>query len=93
MPRVAVHHNQLTLPDELRDAVHLGEDDYFEAEVVEEGILLKPSPEARRRAALARIEKAQASVRLSPELQALSPEEFEEKVAELLDEDKRDEHA
>jgi AbrB family looped-hinge helix DNA binding protein len=33
---------QLTLPAELRKHFHLAEGDYLEAEVVEEGILLKP---------------------------------------------------
>lgn len=92
MARVDVHHNQLTLPDELREAVHLAEEDYVEAELVEGGILLKPSPDARRRAAFSRVSKAQAAVRLSPELDALPAEDFEERIAELLAEGELDGH-
>ena len=94
MPRVAVHDSQLTLPDELREAVQLGRDDYVEAELVEGGILLRPSPEANRRAALARIRAAQSRVRMAPELAALPPEERERKIVEWLEEDEGgDEHA
>ena len=93
MPRVKIHHNQLTLPDELRRALHVADDDYFEAELTEEGVLLKPSPEARRRAGLADIRAAQAGVRLSPELAAMSPEEAEQAIAEMLEADKADEAA
>ena len=88
MPQVAVHHKQLTLPEELSDALHLADEDYLEAEVVEEGVLLKPSPEARRRAALSGIRKAQASVRyVGPEPRP-DPEEEERRIAQMLEEDK-----
>lgn len=33
---------QITLPREIRDAVHLEEGDYLEARLTEEGILLRP---------------------------------------------------
>jgi bifunctional DNA-binding transcriptional regulator/antitoxin component of YhaV-PrlF toxin-antitoxin module len=85
MPKVALRGSALTLPDELREAYHIGEDDYVEAEPVEGGILLRPSPEARRRAALERLRRAQAQVLLSPELQAMTPEEFEREVAAMVE--------
>lgn len=88
MPRVSVHHNQLTLPEELRQAVHLSDDDYVEAEVVEKGILLRPSPEARRRRALAGIREAQASVRYTGPEPRPSAEEEEERIAQMLAEEK-----
>jgi bifunctional DNA-binding transcriptional regulator/antitoxin component of YhaV-PrlF toxin-antitoxin module len=88
MPRIAVHHRQLTLPDELSEALHLTDEDYLEAEVVEEGVLLKPSPEAKRRAALAGIREAQAAVRyVGPEPRP-GAEEEEEQIAGLLAEEK-----
>jgi AbrB family looped-hinge helix DNA binding protein len=33
---------QITLPREIRDAAHLAEGDYLEAELTSEGILLRP---------------------------------------------------
>jgi bifunctional DNA-binding transcriptional regulator/antitoxin component of YhaV-PrlF toxin-antitoxin module len=93
VPTVALRDGRLTLPDELREAYHIGEDDHVEAEPVDGGILLRPSPEARRRAALARIRRAQASVRMAPELEALPPEEREARIVEWLEEDERGEHA
>ncbi len=90
MPRVKVHRNQLTLPEDLRRALHLADEDYVDAELVEDGILLKPSRKARRRAALADIRAAQAGVRPSPEMAALSPTEREQAIAELLEADEAD---
>ena len=88
VPRVKIHHNQLTLPEELRQAVHAADEDYFDAEVVEEGILLRPSYAAQRRAALADIRAAQAGVRyIGPEPRP-SPEEEEQLIADLLAADK-----
>lgn len=91
MPRVAVHHNQLTLPEELSDALFFADDDYLEAEVVADGLLLKPSPEARRRAALAGIREAQAAVRYAGPEPRPAPEEEERRIAELLAEEKEEE--
>jgi bifunctional DNA-binding transcriptional regulator/antitoxin component of YhaV-PrlF toxin-antitoxin module len=89
MPTVALRDGRLTLPDELREAYHIGEDDHVEAEPVDGGILLRPSPEARRRAALARVRRAQASVRMAPELEAMSPEEREREIAAMVEEVRR----
>jgi bifunctional DNA-binding transcriptional regulator/antitoxin component of YhaV-PrlF toxin-antitoxin module len=89
VPTVALRDGRLTLPDELREAYHIGEDDHVEAEPVDGGILLRPSPEARRRAALARIRRAQASVRMAPELEAMSPEEREREIAAMVEEVRR----
>ena len=90
MSRVKIRRNQLTLPDELRQVLSSADEDELEAELVEGGVLLRPSREARRRAALERIHRAQASVRLSPELAALSPEERERRIVELLEADEID---
>ncbi len=93
MPRVKVRQNQLTLPDELRRALSSADEDELDAELVEDGVLLRPSAEARRRAALEDIRAAQAGVRLSPELEAMSPEEAERAIAEMLEADKAEEAA
>ena len=93
MPRVKIHHSQLTLPDELRRALSVADEQERDAELVEEGILVKPSPEARRRAGLADIRAVQAGVRLSPELAAMSPEEAEQAISQMLAADKADEAA
>lgn len=50
MPKVSIRENQLTLQDELREALTMDEDDSLDAEEVE-GILLRRSPSARRKAA------------------------------------------
>jgi AbrB family looped-hinge helix DNA binding protein len=42
------HAAQITLPHEIRDAVHLEEGDYLEAQVTDEGILLHPVSIGRR---------------------------------------------
>ena len=76
MPRVKIRDNQLTLPEELRRAFHVADEDYFEAAVVEDGIHLTPPREARRRAALADIRAAQAGVRyVGPEPRPSAEEE------------------
>jgi bifunctional DNA-binding transcriptional regulator/antitoxin component of YhaV-PrlF toxin-antitoxin module len=48
MPKVSIHGNQLTLPDDLRELLTTAEDDVLDAEQVDEGILLKRSESARR---------------------------------------------
>jgi hypothetical protein len=48
MPNVKIHGNQLTLPEDLRQVLTSSEDDEIEAEEVEEGVLLKRSPAARK---------------------------------------------
>lgn len=82
MPMVKKHGNQLTLPDELREALSSASDDELEAEVVEEGVLVRSSASTRRKVALDRIHKAQASVRLSRELSSLSPEQRDAMIVE-----------
>src|SRR3954470_14794656 len=65
MPKVSIKGNQLTLPDELRQALTTAEDDSLNAEEVVEGILLRRSPSARRKAGLANLREAQSGVRYS----------------------------
>ncbi len=91
MPRVKIRENQLTLPEELRRALSSASEDELDAELVEDGVLLRPSASARRKAAREGIRAIQRRVRRSPELDAMSPEEEEEMIAELLEADEADE--
>jgi hypothetical protein len=88
MPKVPVHGNQVTLPDELRSILTSAADDAIEAEEVEEGVLLKRSPAARRQAGLADIRGAQSGVRYTGPEPRPSAAEEERQIAELLDADK-----
>lgn len=84
MPKVQVHGNQLTLPDDLRQVLTAAEDDAIEAEQVEDGVLLKRSLRARRLAGLADIRTAQAGVRyIGPEPRP-GAEAEENQIADLL---------
>ena len=91
MPKVHVHGNQVTLPDDLRSVLTSAADDVIEAEEVEEGVLLKRSPTNRRRAGLADVRRAQSRIHyVGPEPRP-SAEEEEERIAEMLAADKLDE--
>jgi hypothetical protein len=90
MPKVPVHGNQVTLPDELRSILTNAANDAIEAEEVEEGVLLKRSPAARRGAGLADICSAQSGARyLGPELRPAASDE-EQQIADMLAADKAD---
>ena len=93
MPKVRIRGNQLTLPDELRQALTTDEDDALEAEEVVEGILLKRSASARRRAGLAHLRSAQEGVGYTGPLPRPSPEEEEQYIADLLYAEKLEERA
>lgn len=84
MPKVSVHGNQLTLPDDLREVLTTAEDDSLDAEEVVEGILLKRSPAARRKAGLANLRAAQAGVGYAGPLPRPSAEEEEQWIADTL---------
>ena len=84
MPKVSIHGNQLTLPDELREALTTAEDDALDAEEVVEGILLKRSPSARRKAGLAHLREAQSGVGYTGPLPRPSAEEEEQWIADAL---------
>src|SRR3981189_3350099 len=85
MPKVSIHGNQLTLPDDLRDLLATAEDDFLDAEQVDEGILLKRSESARRQAGWVDIEEARAGVRYTGgSKQFGSAEEEEQYIADLL---------
>jgi bifunctional DNA-binding transcriptional regulator/antitoxin component of YhaV-PrlF toxin-antitoxin module len=88
MPKLKIHGNQLTLPENLRQVLTSSEDDAIEAEEVDEGVLLKRSPTAQRKAALADIRAAQKGVRYAGPEPRPSPEQEEREIADLLAADK-----
>jgi len=88
MPKVTIHGNQLTLPDNLREILTSAEDDFIDAEQVDEGLLLKRSKSARRQAGWADIEEARAGVRYIGAKNFNTAEEEEQYIADLLYADK-----
>jgi AbrB family looped-hinge helix DNA binding protein len=81
---------QVTLPAELRQKLQVKEGDYLEAEVVENGMLLKPVAFVSRDQAWKAIREAQQSVRyIGPEPRP-SPEDEEEQIYEIVREFRED---
>ena len=81
---------QVTLPAELRQKLQVKEGDYLEAEVVENGMLLKPVTFVSRERAWKAIREAQQSVRyIGPEPRP-SPEDEEEQIYEIVREFRED---
>ena len=81
---------QVTLPAELRQKLQVKEGDYLEAEVVENGMLLKPVAFVSRGRAWKAIREAQQSVRyIGPEPRP-SPEDEEEQIYEIVREFRED---
>lgn len=68
MPKGHLHGNQVTLSDDLRAALTTAEDESIDAEEVIEGILLRRSPSARRKAGLAHLREAQSEASGMPDL-------------------------
>ena len=69
---------QITLPEEARRKLGVTEGDYLEAEVVENGVLLKPAPQEREPGIEAAIAEGLADVRAGRVTPAFeSMEEFE----------------
>ena len=93
MPKLILHGNQLTLPEELRQLLTSFEDDAIEAEEVDEGVLLKRSPAAQRKAALEDIRAAQQGVRYAGPEPRPSAEHEERDIANLLAADKAEKRA
>ena len=93
MPKVSIHGNQLTLPAELRERLTSQQDDALDAEEVIEGILLKRSPSARRKAGLKNIRNAQAGVAYAGPEPRPSAADEEQWIADTLYEEKLEERA
>jgi len=90
MARVKIEDSRITLPSEVRRALHVGENDFVELEVVEHGVLLKPSNGDRRAEAWRRIDEARRSVRYIGSEPEPSPEELERMVQEEIEAMRRD---
>ena len=75
MPKVSIHGNQITLPEELREALTTAQEDSIDAAEAVEGILLKRSPSARRKSGLAHLREAQSGVSYAGPLPRPSSEE------------------
>jgi hypothetical protein len=88
MPKVHLHGNQVTLPDDLRAALTMAEDESLNAEEVVEGILLRRSPSARRKAGLAHLREAQSGVGYAGPLPRPNAQEEEQWIADTLYADK-----
>jgi len=81
---------QVTIPTELREALHLTVGDMLEATVESDTIVLKPKAVVDRRQAWAQVERAMASVQDRAPNPKQSPQEQEEEIAEIVKEYRKD---
>jgi AbrB family looped-hinge helix DNA binding protein len=81
---------QITLPAELREALHLAVGDLLEATIQDNVIVLKPKVVVDREQAWAKIEHAMASVQDHAPNPQQSPQEEEEEIAEIIKEYRQD---
>src|ERR1700680_2303340 len=80
---------QLTLPAEVRRALNVQEGDFLEAQIVSEGVLLKPVAAVERKQAWEAILRATSQVRdLKPD-PTKSNEDAEEEIAKSIKEYRR----
>ena len=94
MPLVKVKEKfQITLPVELREALHLAVGDLLEATIEDNVIVLKPKVVLDREQAWAKIERAMASVEDRAPNPRQSPQEQEEEIAAIIKEYRKDKHA
>ncbi len=91
MPLVKVKEKfQITLPAELREALHLAVGDLLEATIQDNVIVLKPKVVVDRQQAWEKIEHAMASVQDRAPNPQQSPQEQEEEIAEIIKEYRQD---
>ena len=91
MPLVKVKEKfQITLPAELREALHLVVGDLLEATVQDNVIVLKPKVVVDREQGWEKIERAMASVEDRAPNPQQSPQEQEEDIAEIIKEYRTD---
>jgi len=83
---------QVTIPTELREALHLAVGDLLEATIEHDTIVLKPKAVVDRAEAWAKIERAMASVEDMAPNPGESPQEEEEAIARMVKEH-RGQHA
>ena len=91
MPLVKVKEKfQITLPAELREALHLAVGDLLEATIQDNVIVLKPKVVVDRAQVWAKIEHTMASVKDRAPNPHQSPQEQEEAIAEIIKEYRHD---
>ena len=91
MPLVKVKEKfQITLPAELREALHLAVGDLLEATIQDNVIVLKPKIVVDREQAWTKIERAMASVEDRAPNPQQSPQKQEEEIAEIVKEYRHD---
>jgi AbrB family looped-hinge helix DNA binding protein len=71
---------QVTLPADVRQKLKLAQGDYLEAEVLENGVLLRPVSGIERQRALEQTFAAKARVRPTPEQARKSPKKQEQEI-------------
>src|SRR5919201_55830 len=81
---------QITLPAQLREALHLAVGDLLEATIQDNVIVLKPKAVVDREQAWAKIEHAMASVKDRAPKPNQSPKEQEEDIAKIIKEYRTD---
>jgi AbrB family looped-hinge helix DNA binding protein len=81
---------QITLPAELREALHLAVGDLLEATIQDNVLVLKPKIVVDREQAWEKIEHAMASVKDAAPDPHQSPKEQEEEIAEIIKEYRHD---
>ncbi len=84
---------QITLPVELRRQFNLAENDYVEAQVVKEGILLKPAAVVEREKAWKNVVAAMKSVKDKKPNPKQTPQEQEEEIAQWVKDLRKKRHA
>jgi AbrB family looped-hinge helix DNA binding protein len=80
---------QLTLPAEVRRALNVQEGDYLEAQIVQDGVLLKPVAVVERARAWQRIEAIKGRVRDLKPRSGRSDAEVEGEIADAVKEFRR----
>ena len=91
MPLVKVKRfAQVTLPSDVRKQFHIAEGDYLEAEVVEDGILLKPVAVVERKRAWSDLFQVIDRVgRGAPKSSRKTKKQEEEEVAQMIKEHRK----
>jgi len=91
MPLVKVKRfAQVTLPSDIRKKFHIAEGDYLEAEVVEDGILLKPVAVVERKRAWEDLFQVIDRVgRRAPKSSRKTEKQEEEEIAQIIKEHRK----
>ena len=80
---------QLTLPADVRRALNVQEGDYLEAQIVKDGVLLRPVAMVKRDRAWQRIQESKSRVRQLKPDPVKSDREVEDEIAGMVKEHRR----